>query len=95
MANDSTITLSIEGEDGSEELTVPAGLIDLLAEEDESAADVVGDIALFGLAQRIHAAVHHAEGEAADGIQAVEEKTMELFEERFGMTYGEATGHSH
>lgn len=95
MATDSAITLTIEGEDGSDELAVPKGLIDLLAEEGESASEVVGDIALFGLAQRIHAAVHHAEGEAAPELQSVEAETMDLFEDRFGMSYGEATGHHH
>jgi hypothetical protein len=28
-------------------------------------------------------------------LEAVEETTMDLFEERFGATYGELTGHQH
>jgi hypothetical protein len=28
-------------------------------------------------------------------VEAMEELTMELFEERFGQTYAEVTGHSH
>jgi hypothetical protein len=90
-----TITLSIEGPDGSDELAVPGGLIDLLAEGDEGAPAVVGDVALCGLAQRIHAAVHHGENEPSEELQDVEQRTLDLFEERFGMTYGEATGHQH
>lgn len=95
MAADDTLTLRIESDDASDELEVPAGLVDLLAEGDESAPEVVGDVALFGLAQRAHGAVHHAEGEVDDQLRDAESVAMDLFEERFGMTFGEATGHSH
>lgn len=94
MAGDTT-ELTIDGPDGSDTLTVPDGLVDLLSEADESAAEVVGDLALFGMAQRVHAAVHHAEGDVDEALEAAEGTTMSLFEERFGVTYGEATGHSH
>lgn len=88
-------TLTIESGDANDELEVPTALIDLLAEGDETAPEVVSDVALFGLAGRIHAAVHHAQGEPDPELEATEEATMELFEKRFGMTYGEATGHQH
>lgn len=90
-----TITLQIEGEETQDELEVPAALVSMLEEDDEGAAAVVGDVALFGMAQRVHGAVHHAEGEVDPDLEAAETATMDLFEERFGMTYGEATGHSH
>ena len=90
-----SVVLTIEGPDGEDEVTLPARLLDMLAEGDESSARVVGDLAMFGCAQRAHGAVHHGEGEADEELQAVEETTMELFEERFGMTYAEATGHHH
>jgi hypothetical protein len=95
MATDDTVTLTIEADDERDELTIPTGLIGHLAEGDASAPRVVGDIALSGLAGRVHAAVHHAEGEVDPELASVEEATMEQFEDRFGMTYGEATGHSH
>lgn len=94
MAEDTT-ELTIDGPDGSDTLTIPDGLVDLLREDEEPAAAIVGDVALFGLAQRVHAAVHHAEGDVNEELEAAEETTMSLFEERFGVTYGEATGHSH
>ncbi|WP_246982624.1 DUF7545 family protein [Halorientalis marina] len=95
MADD-TITLTIEADDGSlDELTVPTGLLDMLRENDESPPQIVGDIAMFGLAQRIHGAIHHAEGEVSPEVRAAEEETMEVFEERFGATFGEMTGHDH
>ena len=94
MAND-TVTLTIEGDDEADELTVPSELLDLLRENDEADPAVVGDIAMFGLAQRIHGAVHHAEGDVDDEVAATEDLTMELFEGRFGRSFAELTGHSH
>lgn len=95
MAND-TVTLTIEADDGTvDELTVPTDLLDLLREDDETAPEMIGDIAMLGLAQRIHAATHHAQGEPSPEVQDVEGITMDLFEERFGATYGELTGHDH
>jgi hypothetical protein len=95
MADDTTVTVTVEGPDGTDEVTLPAGLMGMLAEDGETSAEVVGDLALFSCAQRIHATVHHAEGEPSEELEAVEAQTMELFEQRFGMSYGEATGHSH
>lgn len=92
---DETVTLTIEAPDGDDEITLPAGLLEMLAEGDENYAEVVGDLALFGCAQRAHAVVHHQEGSPDADLVSIEETTMDLFEERFGMTYGEATGHQH
>ncbi len=95
MADD-TVTLTIEQDGERDELTVPTALIDMLREEgDESAAEVVGDVAMIGLAQRIHGAVHHGQGETPEEIEQLDDLTMELFEERFGATFGEMTGHDH
>lgn len=94
--NDETVTLTLDSEDGAtDELTVPTGLLDMLAEGDETAAEVVGDIAMFGFAQRIHGAVAHGEGEPSAELQQVETQTLELFEERFGRSFAELTGHDH
>ena len=91
-----TTTYTIEGPDGdSDELTVPDGLVAMLREEDESDADVLGDMAMLSLAQQAHAVVHHAHGETDPQVEAYEEKAMDLFEERFGVTFGEMTGHDH
>ena len=96
MASDDTATLVVEDEDGTtDELSVPTGLLDLLRENGESDPQIVGDIAMIGLAQRIHSAVHHGQGEPADEISDAESVTMDLFEERFGQTFGEMTGHQH
>jgi hypothetical protein len=94
MAND-TVTLSIESDGDSDELTVPADLLDLLREDAESDPEVVGDIAMFGLAQRIHGAVAHGQGEPDQEIKDVESLTLDLFEERFGASFAELTGHDH
>jgi hypothetical protein len=93
--SDETVTLRIEGEDDESDVTLPKAMLDLMREADESDAEIVGDLALFSCAQRIHATVHHAEGGDTERYEEIEEQTMELFEERFGATYGELTGHQH
>ena len=91
-----TATLTIETEDGtSDELEVPTGLLDMLREGGETDPEIVGDIAMIGMAQRIHGAIHHAQGEPGEDVQAAEEVTMDLFEERFGQTFADMTGHDH
>ncbi|TKR27788.1 DUF7545 family protein [Natronomonas salsuginis] len=94
MADD-TITLRIEGDDETDEVTLPAEMLDLMRENDESDPEIVGDLALFSCAQRIHATVHHADGGDTEQYRAIEELTMELFEDRFGASYAELTGHQH
>ncbi len=90
------ITFDISGDDGStDEVTIPRAMLELLTEDDEPPAQVVGDLALFGCAERIHAVVHHAEGESDAELEAIESATLALFEDRFGASYGELTGHAH
>jgi hypothetical protein len=90
-------TFTIEDPDGNtNDVTLPAGLVDLFAEpDDDSNAQVVGDIALMAFTQRAHAVVHHQEGQVDDEIEAIEQAALDQFEERFGQTFGEATGHQH
>lgn len=90
-----TVTVSLETEDESDEIDVPPALIALLAEGDESVPTVVGDIAMLGIAQQAHGAVHHAQGEADAEVAAAESLAMDLFEERFGRSFAEMTGHDH
>lgn len=94
MGND-TVTVSLETDDEDDELTVPVALVDALGEEGEDAASVVGDLAMLGLAQQAHGIVHHSPQGVSDELEAAEEQTMELFEDRFGQTYAEMTGHDH
>ncbi|MFP4228990.1 MAG: hypothetical protein ACLFTE_09205 [Salinivenus sp.] len=89
-----TITFSIDADGATDEVTLPAGLIDLLAEGDQAPVETVGDVALLSFASRAHHLVHHGEG-ADEALEAQEAAAMELFEERFGVTYAEATGHHH
>jgi hypothetical protein len=90
-----TVTLTIETEENSDELEIPVDAIDLLNEGDESAPTVLGDLALLGVAQQIHGIIHHSQEEVGADIEAAEEKTMEVFEERFGRSFAEMVGHDH
>ena len=93
--DDDTVTVTLETGDDADEIEVPRSLVELLGEEGESASTVVGDLAMLGLAQQAHGIVHHSQGDASEELEATEQLTMELFEERFGQTYAEVTGHSH
>jgi hypothetical protein len=90
-----TATVRIETDDASDELTVPVVILEMLSEGDEDIATVVGDLAMLGIAQQAHGIVHHSHGDVDEDVEAAEELTMDLFEERFGQSYGEMTGHSH
>ena len=91
-----TISFTIDGtDDSTDEVTIPKALLDLLSEGEEPTAEIVGDLALFSCAQRVHAAIHHSQGTPDEELLAVEEETMELFEERFGQSFAELTGHAH
>jgi hypothetical protein len=94
MADD-TVTLHIEGPNDEDDVTLPTEMLNLMREADESDAEIVGDLALFSCAQRIHATVHHAEGGDSEEYKEIEEQTMDLFEDRFGASYAELTGHQH
>jgi hypothetical protein len=89
-----TITVSISTDDTSDEVELPTGLVEMLAEGDQDAAETVGDITLLSFASRAHHIVHHGQG-ADEELEAQEARIMDLFEERFGVTFGEATGHQH
>jgi hypothetical protein len=94
--SDDAVTLRIDASDGTtDDFDVPTALLDRLSEGDEPAAEVVADVAVMAFAGRAHALVHHAEGEADADLEAAEQAILDDFEARFGVTYGEATGHAH
>ncbi|MEF8886936.1 MAG: hypothetical protein V5A30_03945 [Haloarculaceae archaeon] len=90
-----TTTVRLEAADESDELTVPTALVEMLGEDGEDLTDVVGDMAMLALAQQAHGIVHHSHGEVDPELEEAEQVTMDLFEERFGQSYAEMTGHDH
>jgi len=94
-----TTTVTLETDDATDTLEIPVALIDLLTEGDEEIPTVVGDIAIFGLAQRVHTAIHHSEGDPAAAvdadIEAIETALDEEFQKRFGSSFEDLLDHSH
>lgn len=93
--SDETVTVTLTTDGDSDDIEVPVAIVDLLSEDDESVTTVVGDLAMLGFAQQAHGIVHHSQGEVGEDLQAAEQLTLDLFEERFGQSYAEVTGHSH
>jgi hypothetical protein len=93
MVDSITVEIEVDGETG--EIDVPTALLDALSEPDDSPVEVVLDVTLMSFAGRAHALLHHTEGEPSEALQAAEAEMLDRFEDRFGITYAEATGHSH
>lgn len=90
-----TVTVTIEADEDEDELEIPVDAIDLLNESDEGVPTVLGDLALLGVAQQIHGIIHHTQEDVGEDVEAAEQKTMELFEERFGQSFADMIGHEH
>ena len=91
-----TETYTIEGPDVvTEAIELPAGIVDVFAEQGEEPTDVVGDIVVQAFAQQAHVVVHHAEGDTPGDLEALTDEMERLFEERFGVSLADAMGHSH
>jgi hypothetical protein len=91
-----TETYSVEGPDGeTATFELPAGLVDVLADQGESKADVVSDVAFQSFVQQAHAIVHHSDGDVPDDLVEINETAEELFEERYGQSLADAMGHHH
>lgn len=90
-----TITVTIETDGESDTVAIPAGLLERLAEPGTPPAEVVADVVLTSFTGRAHALRHHGAGEPDEALEAAETDLMDRFEDRFGVTYAEATGHSH
>lgn len=94
--DDGVLTIALEATDGTTgSFDVPTTLIDRLSEGDEPAARVVADVAVMAFTGRAHALVHHARGEVGPELEDAEEMMLDAFEDRFGVSYAEATGHEH
>jgi hypothetical protein len=91
-----TIRVAVETETDGDELELPESLVDLYREDpEETDAQIAADMLVMAFSERAHALAHHGEGEGLENIEAIEGEMLDLFEDRFGVTYAEATGHSH
>ncbi|WP_435124928.1 DUF7545 family protein [Halobaculum sp. D14] len=91
-----TETYTVEGPEGdSDTVELPAGLVDMMAEQGENPTRVITDVVLQAFAQQAHALAHHSQGETPDEVEEINAKAEELFEERFGQSLQDAMGHQH
>jgi len=91
-----TETYTIEGPGGdTDDVELPDGLVDTLAEQGEAPTQVITDIVVQALAQHAHALVHHSQGETPADLVEMNDEMEAIFEDRFGMPLSEALGHSH
>ncbi len=91
-----TQSYTIAGPDGEEDtVELPAHIVELMREGEESGAEVVADIVVQAFAQQAHVRVHHAEGEPSEELAEANDELEDLFERRFGLSLADAMGHQH
>ena len=94
MAETQTLTITDES-GGKDEIELPAGMVELIVPPELDPAEGIGDLVVASCAQRIHAVLHHSEEDSDDDLEAIEAAIMEQFEDRFGASFAEVTGHHH
>lgn len=90
-----TTTVRIAVEDGEEEIELPAGVLEVLGEGGQASAETVGDLLAVDCTHRLHGLVHHGDGEPDPRARELEGAMRESFEDRFGASFAELTGHEH
>lgn len=93
MAEPTTVEIRID--DDHEELLLPEGVFDAFGTDGQPPAEAVGDLLVVSCTQRLHGVVAHSAEEPSKELQRLESAMRERFEERFGASFGEVTGHSH
>lgn len=90
-----TTDVQIAVDDSEETIGLPADVLSFFGGGEQPAAETVGDLLIVDCAHRLHGHVHHGEEAADPRIEEAERSMRELFEERFGASFAEVTGHAH
>ncbi len=88
-------TIQITIDDDAEEVELPTGALEYLADGSQPPAQTAGDLLVVDCTHRLHAEAHHTEGEVDDDVLELEETMRDHFEARFGASFSELTGHEH
>jgi hypothetical protein len=84
-----SITISADTE---REIELPRGFVELLREEDQNTADVVGDLLLLSSTQRVYETVTYSENDPGAAFEIINEQLQERFEAEFGVSFQQVAG---
>lgn len=87
------VRIAVEGSE--ETIALPADVLTFFGGGEQPAAETVGDLLIVDCTHRLHGYVHHGDEAADPSIEEAERAMRELFEERFGSSFAEVTGHAH
>lgn len=90
-----TSTVTIRIDDAEDQVELPTELFELFTEDSQSPAGAATDLMVLDYTHRLHAQVHHSDGEVDQQIIDLEADMRDRFEQRFGASFGELTGHQH
>lgn len=90
-----TSHVTIRVDDSEDSVELPEELFSLFTEEDQTPASAATDLMVLDYTHRLHAQVHHTEDEPDERIVELEADLRDRFEDRFGASFGELTGHQH
>lgn len=84
--------ITISADDSERTVELPQGFVELLREQDECTADVIGDLLLLSSTQRIYETVTYSENDPGPEFDHINDRLQELFEAEFGAPFERVVG---
>ena len=89
------VTVEIAVGDDDENIAIPTGVLEALTQDELTLPEIIGDLIIVSCTQRLHGMVAHGAAEPDEDLVELEAEMREVFEDRFGASFAELTGHSH